>query len=52
MCKDCEDENGSGACICDNGCGTIMCLTCGEEWYRIDGVKTLGHNPKCGDDSD
>jgi len=35
-------------CICDNNCGTNMCLSCNYEYYSENGIIRLYHNPLCG----
>lgn len=38
--------------ICDNDCGTSVCMTCGAEWYVATGFEVGGHHPECGTSSD
>jgi len=34
--------------ICDNDCGTFICVHCDLEYYLSnDNVSIKGHNPKC-----
>jgi len=37
---------------CDNDCGTIYCEKCRQYYYYDNSKPILGHNPRCGLDSD
>jgi hypothetical protein len=48
MCDTCPKCGSSELAICDNDCGTDMCMECDYERYG----SAPGHNPECGNDSD